>query len=197
MNKFDYKIQLILIGESSVGKTALLFQYNQKVFSNKSLSTVGVEYFTKEEKIDDKLIRIKFWDTAGQEKYKSLTQNFFKNADGVIIVYDITRRETFDKVNEWMKSIKEHTDKDRNIQKILVGNKIDLKDERQVDESEGRNFAATLGIPFFEASAKDLQSVEKFMKKIIGDVVNNLDVFKQGVELKEVSGEKNGYCTAC
>ena len=121
--------------------------------------------------INDKLIRVKIWDTAGQEQYKALTKNFYRNSDGVIIVYDVTNKSTFEKVQEWVQSIGEYTDSEKNIQKVLVGNKIDLP--RQVTTEEGKKLSDMYNIPFYEASAKDNIGIEDFMKKIIGEVLEN------------------------
>ena len=131
--------------------------------------------------INDKLIRVKIWDTAGQEQYKALTKNFYRNSDGVIIVYDVTNKSTFEKVQEWVQSIGEYTDSEKNIQKVLVGNKIDLP--RQVTTEEGKKLSDMYNIPFYEASAKDNIGIEDFMKKIIGEVLENLSSQKKGVGL--------------
>lgn len=179
--KFDDKIQLIMVGESCVGKTSILYKYTQGLFTNQHLATVGLEFFTKEETINGKLIRVKIWDTAGQEQYKSLTKNFYRNADGVIICYDVSDRTTFDRVQEWVQSIEDYTSNERNIQKILVGNKVDLP--RQVLTEEGQSLAAQYNIPFFEVSAKENIGIENFMKKIIEDVINNSSNNKKGVDL--------------
>ena len=161
----------------------ILFRYTKKKFSTQHLATMGLEYFYKEERINDKLFNIKIWDTAGQEQYKSLTKNFYRNSDGVIIVYDVTSRSTFEKVQEWVHSISEYTDSEKNVQKILVGNKIDLP--RQVSEEEGKKLADLYNIPFFEASAKENIGVDEFMKKIIEDSVLNVIASRKGIELNK------------
>ena len=128
--KLESKIQLIVVGESCVGKTSLLYKYSQGFFTQEHLATVGIEFFTKEEEINGRKIRVKIWDTAGQELYKSITKNFYRNSDGVIIVYDVTDRESFEKVQEWVQSISENTDTEKNIQKVLVANKEGNKGRR-------------------------------------------------------------------
>ena len=159
------------------------YRYTQGIFTNQHLATVGLEYFTKEEKINDKLIKVKIWDTAGQEQYKALTKNFYRNSDGVIIIYDVTNKSSFEKVQEWVQSIGEYTDSEKNIQKVLVGNKIDLS--REVSTEEGQKLAEMYEIPFFESSAKENIGINDFMKKIIEDVVSNLTNMKKGIELKD------------
>ena len=146
--------------------------------------------------INDKLIRVKIWDTAGQEQYKALTKNFYRNSDGVIIVYDVTNKSTFEKVQEWVQSIDEYTDSEKNIQKVLVGNKIDLP--RQVTTEEGKKLSDMYNIPFYEASAKDNIGVEDFMKKIIGEVLENLSSQKKGVGLDiGGTGDNGGKGCGC
>lgn len=125
---------------------------------------------------------MKIWDTAGQEQYKALTKNFYRNSDGVIIVYDVSNKSTFEKVQEWIQSITDFTDSEKVIQRILVGNKIDLP--RQVTTEEGKKLGEMYNIPFFEASAKDDTGINDLMKRIIGDVVNSLSS-KRGIELSE------------
>ena len=146
--------------------------------------------------INDKLIRVKIWDTAGQEQYKALTKNFYRNSDGVIIVYDVTNKSTFEKVQEWVQSIDEYTDSEKNIQKVLVGNKIDLP--RQVTTEEGKKLSDMYNIPFYEASAKDNIGIEDFMKKIIGEVLENLSSQKKGVGLDiSNTGDNGGKGCGC
>ncbi len=185
-------IQLIIVGESCVGKTSLLYKYTQGTFREQYLSTIGLEYFTSEENINGNNIKVKIWDTAGQEEYKSLTKNYFHNADGIIIVYDVSLKSSFDKVQEWVNSIYEYSEK--NIQKVLVGNKIDLS--REVSTEEGQKLAEMYEIPFFESSAKENIGINDFMKKIIEDVVSNLTNMKKGIELKDENykNDEKGGC---
>ncbi|MCQ2818706.1 MAG: GTP-binding protein [archaeon] len=142
-----------------------------------------MEFFTKEETINGRNIRVKIWDTAGQEQYKSLTKNFYRNSDGVIIVYDISDKSTFEKVQEWVQSIEDYTSAERPLQKILVGNKVDLP--RQVSTDEGQKLALSKNMPFFEVSAKENIGIENFMRKIIQDVVDGMPGGKKGVGLNE------------
>jgi small GTP-binding protein len=204
--KFDEKIQLIIVGESSVGKTSLLYKYyylyiiryTQGVFTNQHLATVGIfiliyiglEYFTKEEKVDDKVVRVKIWDTAGQEQYKSLTRNFYRNSDGVIIVYDVTNKSSFEKVQEWVQSIIDNTDK--GIKMVLVGNKIDLT--REVTSEEGKKLADFYKVPFFETSAKENTGISEFIRKIISDVLESFKPSQQNIQLQPGSANSSSSC---
>ena len=188
--KLESKIQLIVVGESCVGKTSLLYKYSQGFFTQEHLATVGIEFFTKEEEINGRKIRVKIWDTAGQELYKSITKNFYRNSDGVIIVYDVTDRESFEKVQGWVQTISEYTDTEKKIQKVLVANKVDLT--RKVTKEEGMKLAEKYNIPFFEASAKLDIGIKDFMTKILTDVLDNVSVDMSRITLnKKIVNRKN------
>ena len=168
----DEKIQLIMIGESNVGKTSLIRRYTKNLFNINHLETTGIEFSSKEEKINNKIIKVKIWDTAGQEIFHSLTKNFYRKADGIIIVFDVGNKESFEKIHDWIKSVHDNIDTYREIQMIIVGNKIDLE-ERQVSKEEGIKISEYFEIPYFEASAKNGSGIKLFMMKIIDDIVNN------------------------
>ena len=170
---YDEKIQIILVGESGVGKTSLIRRYTNNIFNSNHLETIGIEFYNKEEKINNKIIQIKFWDTAGQEIFHSLTKNFYRKADGIIIVYDISNKESFERVQDWIKSIYDNTDTYKEIQMIIVGNKIDLEEMREVTKEDGIKIEKYYEIDFYEASAKNDEGVNNFMIKIIRDILNN------------------------
>ena len=169
----DEKIQIIMIGESGVGKTSLIRRYTNNIFNSNHLETIGIEFYNREERINNKIIQIKFWDTAGQEIFHSLTKNFYRKADGIIIVYDITNKESFERVQDWIKSVYDNTETYKEIQMIIVGNKIDLEEMREVRKEDGLKIGKYYEIDFFEASAKNAEGVNNFMIKIIGDILNN------------------------
>ena len=170
---YDEKIQIILVGESDVGKTSLIRRYTNNIFNSNHLETIGIEFYSREERINNKIIQIKFWDTAGQEIFHSLTKNFYRKADGIIIVYDITNKESFERVQDWIKSVYDNTETYKEIQMIIVGNKIDLEEMREVRKEDGLKIGKYYEIDFFEASAKNAEGVNNFMIKIIGDILNN------------------------
>ena len=138
-------------------------------------------------------IKVKIWDTAGQEEYKSLTKNYFHNSDGIVVVYDVSQKSTFDKVQEWINSINEYSEK--NVQIILVGNKIDL--EREVSKEEGEKFAESFEIPFFETSAKEDDLIKNVMKKLIENILNNKDLSKKGEKLSMDKNNDNNNNNRC
>ena len=169
----DEKIQLIIIGESNVGKTSLIRRYTNNLFNTNHLETVGIEFNTREEKINNKIIKVKIWDTEGQEIFQSLTKNFYRKADGIIIVFDVGNKESFEKLHDWIKSVYDNIDSYREMHLIIVGNKNDLEENRQVTQEEGVKLSEYFEIPYFEASAKNGNGVRTFMMKIIEDVINN------------------------
>ena len=153
------KIKIILTGESGVGKTCIINQYINQRFDTAFLSTIGTDKSLKEIKVKDKILKLEIWDTAGQEKYRSINKIFMKDTQIAILVYDITDKESFEKLNYWYDTIK-----DNNKEKVLycvVGNKNDRYEERNVEEEEGKKFANDNNMLFFESSAMDYESIEK------------------------------------
>ncbi len=192
MAAYDEKIQIILVGESGVGKTSLIRRYTNNIFNSNHLETIGIEFYNKEEKINNKIVQIKFWDTAGQEIFHSLTKNFYRKADGIIIVYDITNKESFERVQDWIKSIYDNTDTYKEIQMIIVGNKIDLEEMREVTKEDGIKIGKYYEIDFYEASAKNAEGVNNFMIKIIRDILNNKVNNRNTINIKNYKMEFMG-----
>ena len=150
---YDQKVQLLIIGDSTVGKTSILSRFTNGTFDSNYLATVGLDNFTKDDIIDNKTIRIKIWDTAGQERYRSLTKGFFRNADGIMLVYDVTNSDTYDNLKFWLQSIKNNMSADMGeIPIIIIGNKIDCTEEREVNFQEAENFWKEQGFSYFETS---------------------------------------------
>lgn len=164
----DYSIKIVVVGDSGVGKSNILTRYAQDEFNQDSKATVGVELYTKTYKISEKHVKVHLWDTAGQERYKSITAAYYRGAKGAMIVYDMTRPETFDNVDKWFNEIREFGEK--NVQLLLVGNKSDLKHLRQVNNGKAMEKAETLGIALMETSALDSTNVEGAFKKLINEV---------------------------
>ena len=139
----DYIFKIVIVGDSGVGKSNLLARYTLNEFHQESKATVGVELQSKVYNIDGKVIKIQLWDTAGQERYKSITSAYFKGAKGAMIVYDITKQESFDAVERWYQQVKEFGDNDIVI--LQVGNKCDLKQNRKVDTELAKEKAKIKG----------------------------------------------------
>jgi len=169
---YDEKCQLLIIGDSTVGKTSILSRFANGTFNSNYLATVGLDNFTKDEIIDNKTVRIKIWDTAGQERYKALTKGFFRNAQGIMIVYDVTNAETFENLTIWIKSINEHMGTDtEKIPSIVIGNKVD-SEEREVKYEEAELFAKKYNYPYFETSAKTGENIDQTIRFLVKEVIN-------------------------
>jgi len=157
--KGAYIVRLLMVGDSSCGKTSLVLRFDQNVFSTKFVTTIGVDYRDKMVKIEGIPMRLQLWDTAGQERFRSLTSNFFGRADGFVLTYDISNRPSFDHVIGWMRDIKTRAPPDCDI--VLCGNKSDLDNDRVVTFEEGKQLAEEYGVEFFETSALTGINVEK------------------------------------
>lgn len=168
---YDEKCQLLIIGDSTVGKTSLLFRYTEDKFSSQHLATVGIDFFTKDEIFNGKVVRIKVWDTAGQERYKSLTNAFFRNAQGIILVYDVNNLETFENLKYWLQSINLNLGEENDLKKIIIGNKIDLP--REVSKEEAEKFSKSHKVAYFETSAKDNTGIPESIRYLAGEVLKD------------------------
>lgn len=134
-SEVDYVLKIVLIGDSNVGKTNILTRYIHNTFYEITKATIGVEFATKYVKTNEIQLRLQIWDTAGQERYRAITSSFYKGSSGALVVFDVSKRFTFDKVDIWVKELRERAGE--NIQIIIIGNKIDLNDLREVKEEEG------------------------------------------------------------
>jgi Ras-related protein Rab-11A len=164
----DYLFKIIVIGDCAVGKSNILSRYTKNIFSKESKSTVGVELSSKVFKIDNKLIKVNIWDTAGQERFTSITSAYYKGAHGAFVVYDITRKETFENVDKWISELR--LINGNNILIILIGNKSDLKLLRKINAGEANFKANQLGINFFEVSALDSSNIHKAFEEMIKEI---------------------------
>ena len=177
---YDEKCQILVIGNSEVGKTSLLIRYTKNNFTMQHLATIGIDHFTKDEEINGLNIRIKVWDTAGQERYKSLASSFFRNVQGIILVYDVSNKESFDDLKIWLDSIKSNLGADNTVKKIIIGNKIDL--EREVTKDEAEMYCHKLKIDYYETSAKENVNVrESFLKLVHLILGSKLDEKKESL----------------
>jgi len=156
---YDEKVRLMLIGNSTVGKTSIIKRFCKNKFTNSFISSIGIDFETKYVKIDNKTINLQIWDTAGQERYKVISRNYFNQSDGFIIVYDITNRKTFDDVVNWIEQIQELAGE--YTKNIIVGNKLDLEKMRKVEKEEGKELAEKYNYIFFETSAQSGKNIDK------------------------------------
>ena len=170
---FDYLLKYIIIGDAAVGKSNLLLRYSKGIFKPEYIITIGVEFGAKNINIRNKIYRIQIWDTAGQENFRSITRAYYKNSVCALIVYDISNRDSFNNVSSWIEECINQSPK--TIFMVLVGNKSDLSDRRQVSIEEGQELANKYGIVFYETSAKNGTNVENIFNDSADKIANNID----------------------
>ena len=203
---YEMMVKIILIGDSAVGKTNIMSKYLRGQFQENSKATVGVEFGSKLFKIDNHNIKAQIWDTAGQEKYKSITGAYYKGSKGAFVVYDITRKETFDATDRWINDLKISSDPKINI--ILIGNKSDLEDKRDVLKEQGEEKAKSFGCAFLETSAFNGDNIDKGFEMMISDIFkkfkeesleeDDLGIIEKGEDINlnkaKANNEKKGCC---
>ena len=172
-SNFDNTIKLLLIGDSSIGKTNFIFRFVDNRFQTVHLTTIGFDFKSKIVTLPNskKTLKLQIWDTAGQERYMSLNQNLFLKVHGVILMYDISNRDSFDHLTKWLDLIK---DAINDIPIVLVGNKIDKEEERLVSYNEGEQLAKELNISFFESSGKENKNVKEPFYSLCEEIINKM-----------------------
>ncbi|XP_056466934.1 RAB3D, member RAS oncogene family, b [Gadus macrocephalus] len=175
---FDYMFKLLIIGNSSVGKTSFLFRYADDSFTSAFVSTVGIDFKVKTVFRNDKRIKLQIWDTAGQERYRTITTAYYRGAMGFLLMYDITNQESFNAVQDWATQIKTYSWD--NAQVIMVGNKCDLEDDRIVPTEDSQRLAEELGFQFFEASAKDHINVKQVFERLVDIICEKMSESLEG-----------------
>jgi len=168
----DYFFKILLIGDSGVGKSCLLLRFADDSWTETHISTIGVDFKIKTLTIDGKTVKLQIWDTAGQERFRTITSSYYRGAQGIILVYDCTDRESFNNVKQWMGEIDRYACE--NVNKLLVGNKCDLQAEKTVDTNTAKEFADSYDIPFIETSAKTGFNVEKCFVQIATSIKNRM-----------------------
>ncbi|KAI1300656.1 Ras- protein Rab-2A [Mortierella claussenii] len=156
---YDYIIKYIIIGDTGVGKSCLLLQFTDKRFQPAHDLTIGVEFGARFVSVAGKQIKLQIWDTAGQESFRSITRSYYRGAAGALLVYDITRKDTFKHLTTWLEDARQHANANTTI--MLIGNKSDLDSKRAVSYEEGEAFAKANGLFFMETSAKTAANVEE------------------------------------
>lgn len=204
--KFDYLFKIVLVGDSGVGKTNLLSQLTRQEFSTSSPPTIGVEFATISFKIGHHVVKAQIWDTAGQERYRAITSAYYRGTYGALVVYDITRRATLSQsVNHWLMQLRQHSRKNTTI--ILVGNKKDLEQQREVSVEEGKRLAEQNGFALFETSALSGENVRKVFFELVKDIYeknklvdavnskSSLEIEKEQTKpIRKPKAKKSGGC---
>ena len=189
----EKQYKLLLIGEQAVGKSSLMNRYVDNVFEMNIMGTAGLDLKKKIVEIKGEKIKIFIFDTAGQERFRSIAKNQYKKADGIIVIYDVTDRKSFENVNRWLDSIKAEIE--GGTESLLIGNKIDLVSERVVSQKEGEDIAKRKNIPFIETSAKESLNVKDAFLKVINSLYQrDLNKKNKGNEGKKNKSNNSGGC---
>ena len=202
--EYDMMFKVLLLGDSGVGKSSILLRYTKNQFTADMRSTIGVEFGIKYLTLDNLQLKVQIWDTAGMERYSSITSAYYKGAKGVIVVYDICRKVSFDNIDKWIDDFKSKADEDAVI--LIIGNKSDLQDKREVNTEEVKLKAEKNKMAFMETSAKNNENVSKaflqLFKEIIkiykeknSDTINDIEESKKKNSGKVYNKSKGGSIT--
>ena len=190
-NQFDLSFKLIVIGDSGVGKSCLTNMATKNIFEETYNATIGFEFFTFNVKLNGKIIKLQIWDTCGQELYRSLITNFYRNSSLAIIVYSVTDRPSFENIDLWYKELRTHSNP--NVKVFLIGNKIDLDDERKIQTEEGEKYADQYKInKFFESSAKSGFNAKKIFIEAAKLLYDDYNLFHKDNEDTDNNSETSG-----
>ncbi|XP_069463234.1 ras-related protein Rab-25 isoform X2 [Ambystoma mexicanum] len=183
---YNFVFKVVLIGESGVGKTNLLSRFTRNEFNHDSRTTIGVEFSTRTINVEGLTVKAQIWDTAGLERYRAITSAYYRGAVGALLVFDITKHQTYDCVERWLKELYDHAD--ANIVVMLVGNKTDLTDSaREVPADEAKMYADNNGLLFIETSALDSTNVELAFETILTDIFKKVSKNKSSLIPKDNS----------
>ena len=166
----DIIFKILMLGDSEVGKSCFLMRYSDNVFVENYITTIGLDYKLKTIKLDSgKVIKVQLWDTAGQDKYRTIAKNYYKGSHGILLLYDITKISSFENIREWIQDIRQEVSPKSII--FLIGNKIDLTDQRKISKEQGEELAEEFKIPFFETSAKSGENVDEVFKALYEKII--------------------------
>lgn len=168
---YDLLFKLLLIGDSGVGKTSILFRFSDDAFTPTFISTIGIDFKIKTIELRGKKIKLQIWDTAGQERFHTITTSYYRGAMGIMLVYDITNAKSFDNIQKWLRNIDEHANED--VEKMIVGNKCDMEDRRIIPKERGEAVAREHGVRFMETSAYSNINVEKAFLDLARAILDN------------------------
>jgi len=167
---YDHLFKLLLIGDSGVGKSCLLLRFADDVFIDRYTSTIGVDFKIRTVTVGQERIRLQLWDTAGQERFRTITSSYYRRADGFIVVFDVTDRQSYENTRSWLQEIEKYSA--AHVKRLIVGNKSDLAgSKRVVSSEEGRALAESLDIGFLETSAKNADNVERAFTALVAELL--------------------------
>ena len=173
-----YIIKILTLGDQSVGKSSIVLRYSDNKFSDTFLSTIGVDSKRKIIKVKGEKVKVSIWDTAGQEKFQNIVKQYYIGANGILLIFDITNKKSFDKIDFWYNDLIDRIKKDEIII-YLVGNKVDLEENRQITIEEAEKYANDKNIPYFEVSAKSGDGIKKLFDDITNDIMDKISNFNE------------------
>lgn len=199
-NEYDYLFKLLIIGDSSVGKSCLLLRFADDSYDDTYISTIGVDFKIRTVELEGKTAKLQIWDTAGQERFRTITSSYYRGAHGIIIVYDVTDIQSFNNVKQWLHEIDRYAN--HSVSKLLVGNKCDLTHNKLVQTHTAKAFADHLAIPFLETSAKDSINVEQAFLTMAAEIKNKMGTqpttgTKSAAESVQIKGQPIPQNTNC
>ena len=176
---FSVFFKILLIGDLGVGKSCVILRYVEGDFPGNIMSSIGVAFKTKQIELEDRLIKMQIWDTAGHEKFRTITTSYYKSAHAIIILYDITQKSSFDHIKNWITEIDKFGK--QGVLKVIVGNKLDLENNRKIKKEDAENLALKYGVKLWEVSAKDNTNVEEmFLDTIKTLMEKNSKIISEG-----------------
>jgi len=195
--QYDLLFKLLLIGDSGVGKTCILYRFSDDAFNTTFISTIGIDFKIKTIELRGKKIKLQIWDTAGQERFHTITTSYYRGAMGIMLVYDITNAKSFDNIAKWLRNIDEHASED--VVKMLLGNKCDMTDRRVVSKERGETIAIDHQIRFLETSAKSNINIDKAFYDLAEAILDKMPSqhASGGIEVKPIQQEssiRGGCC---
>ena len=193
----DCVYKVLLLGDSTVGKTCFLLRYCDKTFQEAHLSTIGLDYRLKSMTLQSgKNIKLQIWDTAGQDRFRAITKNYYKGANGIILIYDVTNRQSYENVKNWITQIREEANP--NVVIYLAGNKVDVSEEEKVVKTEeGKKIAEEFNLPLYETSAKNGVNINRIFEELVekvDEIYSKLELPKIDQKKKIIYGETKRCC---
>lgn len=183
----DHSFKILLVGDAGVGKSSLLLRFASDTFDVQP--TIGVDFKSKLMTLGDKRLRLTIWDTAGNEKFRTLTSTYYRGAEGVILVYDVTRPETFANLSTWLEEVQLYSTKPDCI-KMIVGNKVDRENESIIQKKEGKEFANQHGCLFIECSAKTRHNVEQSFEELLLKILDTPSLWEESTTVEKIDPEQ-------
>ena len=200
INNFSVFFKILLIGDLGVGKSCVILRYVEGDFPGNIMSSIGVDFKTKQIELDDHSIKMQIWDTAGHEKFRTITTSYYKSAQAIIILYDITQKSSFDHIRNWITEIDKFGK--QGVLKVIVGNKLDLENNRKITKEAAENLALKYGVKLWEVSAKDNTNIEEmFLDTIKTLLEKNSKIISEGSSManniqlnKDTKNKKKKKC---